>query len=125
MLTPKQTAFCEFYAQSGNLTDAAQKAGYSSPNKQGSEQLTKPHVRAYYDSLMSEVKNQRIMDAIERQEILTEIARNDEQQAKDRIKAIDQLSKIQGDYVQKHQVEISTVDKEHRDAIVYAALADR
>lgn len=107
-LTHKQTAFCEFYAQSGNLTDAAQKAGYSSPNKQGSQQLQIPHVRAYYDSLMAEIKNKRIMDAIERQEILTTIARNEEEQAKDRIKAIDQLSKIQGDYIERSQVETVT-----------------
>ena len=107
-LTPKQTAFCEFYAQSGNLTDAAQKAGYASPNKQGSEQLQKPHVRAYYDRLIVETKNKRIMDAIERQEILTQIARDDKQQAKDRIKAIDQLSKIQGDYIERSQVETVT-----------------
>lgn len=97
-LSPKQTAFCEFYAQSGNLTDAAQKAGYSSPNKQGSQQLQIPHVRAYYDSLIAGISSNRIMNAIERQEILTTIARNKEEQAKDRIKAIDQLSKIQGDY---------------------------
>ena len=123
-LTQKQRDLCEHYAASGNLTDAAKLAGYSSPNKQGSEEFKKTHVRAYYDSLIVEAKNKRIMDAIERQEILTSIARNEEEQAKDRIKAIDQLSKIQGDYVQKHQVEVSTIDKEHRDAIVYAALAD-
>lgn len=97
-LTQKQRDLCEHYAASGNLTDAAKLAGYSSPNKQGSEEFKKTHVRAYYDSLIVETKNKRIMDAIERQEILTEIARDDEQQAKDRIKAIDQLSKIQGDY---------------------------
>lgn len=97
-LTQKQRELCEHYAVSGNLTDAAKLAGYASPNKQGSEQMKNPLVRAYYDSLILETKNKRIMDATERQEILTEIARDDEQQAKDRIKAIDQLSKIQGDY---------------------------
>jgi phage terminase small subunit len=104
-LSPKQIAFCEFYAQSGNLTDAAQKAGYASPNKQGSEQLQKPHVRAYYDSLIADISSNRIMNAIERQEILTKIGRNEEEQAKDRIKAIDQLSKIQGDYIERHHIE--------------------
>lgn len=123
-LTQKQRDLCEHYAASGNLTEAAKLAGYSSPNKQGCQEFQKTHVRAYYDSFILEIKNKRIMDATERQEILTQIARNEDEQAKDRIKAIDQLSKIQGDYVQKHQVEVSTVDKEHRDAIVHAALAN-
>jgi len=108
-LTPKQIALCEHYAKSGNLTDSARQAGYASPNKQGSEQLQKPHVRAYYDSLMVEISSNRIMNAIERQEILTTIARNEEEQAKDRLKAIDQLSKIQGDYIERSQVEMETV----------------
>lgn len=104
-LTQKQRLFCEHYAACGNLTEAAKLAGYSSPNKQGSQQLQNQNVRAYYDSLLVEVKNARIMDAVERQEILTQIARDEERQAKDRIKAIDQLSKIQGDYVERHQIE--------------------
>lgn len=107
-LTPRQKALCEFYAQSGNATEAATQAGYSSPEKQGSEQLAKPRVRAYYDSLIADISNSRIMNAIERQEILTKIARDDAMQAKDRIKAIDQLSKIQGDYIERHQVEAVT-----------------
>lgn len=104
-LTPKQKALCEYYAESGNATESAQKAGYSSPVKQGSEQLKKPHVRAYYDSLIADISSNRIMNAIERQELLTTIARNEESQDKDRLKAIDQLSKIQGDYVERHQIE--------------------
>jgi phage terminase small subunit len=33
-LTPKQKAFAEFYAASGNATDAAIKAGYSEKTAQ-------------------------------------------------------------------------------------------
>jgi phage terminase small subunit len=114
-LTPKQKAFCEHYAACGNLTDAAKLADYSSPNKQGSQQFQKPHVKAYYDSLMSEIKNERIADAIERQEFLTQMMRGEigdgdgDNAAKntDRIKACIELAKLQGDYIERSQVETS------------------
>ena len=106
-LTLKKKAFAEHFAASGNATDAAKRAGYSEKNadKIGSQQLSDPKVTEYIAYLTQPACDARIMDIVERQVILSRIARDDEEQTKDRLKAIDQLSKVQGDYVERHQIE--------------------
>lgn len=49
MFTPKQKAFADYFLQSGNVTEAARKAGYSEKTAAviGSENLKKPNVSAY------------------------------------------------------------------------------
>lgn len=44
-LTEKRRRFVLAYAQSGNATDAARQAGYSSPMQQGHELLRKPEIQ--------------------------------------------------------------------------------
>ena len=105
MLTVKQKSLCEFFAESGNLAESAKKAGYAKPAQSGSEEMAKKHVREYYNSITAHISSERIMNATERQETLTAIARDKKQKTTDRIKAIDQLSRIQGDYLERHQIE--------------------
>jgi phage terminase small subunit len=55
-LTPKQARFCEEYLIDLNATQAAIRAGYSSESAGsiGSENLTKPEIRARIDAAMAE-----------------------------------------------------------------------
>lgn len=55
-LTPKQVRFCEEYLIDLNATQAAIRAGYStdSAGSIGSENLTKPEIRARIDAAMAE-----------------------------------------------------------------------
>lgn len=55
-LTAKQIRFCEEYLIDLNATQASIRAGYSveSAGSIGSENLTKPEVRAYVDAAMAE-----------------------------------------------------------------------
>ena len=55
-LTPKQARFCEEYLVDLNATQAAIRAGYSveSAGSIGSENLTKPEIRARIETAMAE-----------------------------------------------------------------------
>jgi phage terminase small subunit len=104
-LTPKQQAFCEHYLASGNATDAARKAGYKKPNPQGAENLAKPSIAEYIRTNALKQSKHRLMTAAERQELLAYFARSPKEDTKDRIKAVDTLNKMTGEYLQRVEVE--------------------
>lgn len=79
-LTPKQKAFADYYIETGNATEAAKKAGYKQPHVQGSQNLEKLSVKTYIEERMKEIESNRIMDAKEALELLTSIARGEEQE---------------------------------------------
>ena len=64
-LTNKQEAFCQQYVIDKNATQAAIRAGYSekTAKESGYENLTKPHVKARVDELLSEVSEKALCDA--------------------------------------------------------------
>lgn len=79
MLTTKQRKFCLEYVQSGNATDAAIKAGYSKKTAAviGAENLIKPNIKNYIDELTAQMESQKIASAIEMQQVLTSIIRQE------------------------------------------------
>ena len=99
-MTPKQTRFIEEYLQSFNATEAAIKAGYSEKTAYsiGWENLRKPDI--------AEVINQHVdslaMGWHERLLSLAEIGRAGEKDG-DRIRAIELLGKLAGDYIEKRE----------------------
>ena len=105
-LNARQKAFCEFYVASGNATDAAIKAGYKEKNARfiGSENLTKANIKKYIEELQEKAKGNRIMTAIERREFLTKMILKEETKDTDRLKALDILNKMDGEYTQKVEV---------------------
>lgn len=78
-LTPKQQAFCDFYIECGNATEAAAKAGYSKKTCKviGAENLTKPYIRAYVDQRLDELSGERIASAEEVLAYLTSAMRGE------------------------------------------------
>ena len=105
-LNARQKAFCEYYVVSGNATDAAIKAGYKEKNarKIGSENLTKMDIKKYIKELQEKAKTSRIMTAVERREFLTEVIKNGNEKVQDRLKALDILNKMDGEYIEKMQL---------------------
>ena len=99
-LTIKQQRFCEHYAKNGNASESLKLAGYSDKyaNSNASKLLQNTAIQNHLKTLTQPESDKRIMDATERQQLLTQIARDDEQQTKDRLKALDLLCKVQGDY---------------------------
>jgi phage terminase small subunit len=99
----RQKKFAELYAQSGNTVQSAIGAGYSEnyANANACKLLENVRVAEYIQKLTAKEQKKRILTAAERQAILTEIAVNEQEKPQDRIKAIDTLNKMTGEYITK------------------------
>lgn len=64
-MSEKQKAFCDFYVETLNQTEAAILAGYSKKTARttGSENMTKPYIKEYIDLRLAELEEARIADA--------------------------------------------------------------
>ncbi len=104
-LNPRQKKFAEYYAQCGNTVQSAIKAGYSEnyANTNACKLLENDRVAEYIKQLTVQQKRTRILTAIERQEIISNIAKDDKNSPADRIKAVDTLNKMTGEYTTKIQ----------------------
>ena len=109
-LSAKQKKFClEFRKNGGCVTEAAIAAGYSakSASSLGSQLLKNPKVADYIEQLRLDAARKTIMGIIERQETLTQIARNTEAEDADRTRAIDIMNKMDGVYIVKVDVNVT------------------
>ena len=105
-LNARQKSFCEFYVASGNATESAIKAGYSEKTARsiGQRLLTNVDIKKYIKELQEKAKTSRIMTAVERREFLTEVIKNGNEKVQDRLKALDILNKMDGEYIEKMQL---------------------
>lgn len=125
-MTPKQRKFCDEYLISGNATDAAIKAGYSpkTAKQTGSENLSKPDLRAYIDEQLAKIHSAKIADAEEVMKYLTSVMRGEHTEqvlklvgegvqtvtdidvsAKERLKAAELIGKRYGLFTEKVGLE--------------------
>ena len=113
-LTPKQKAFCEYYLETGNQTEAAIKAGYSKKTARviGQENLLKPAIKEYLEKRLAEIDAKRIANSNEVLEYLTRVMRGEEKDQfgldvsiQDRTKAAELLGKRYRLFTDKVQVE--------------------
>ena len=104
-MTERQRKFAGYYYQCGNGADAARKAGYSESYAahRTDELLRNVEIAAYIKQLSETAQTARIMTALDRQELLSDIARDEDNAAADRIRAVDTLNKMTGEYMQKKQ----------------------
>ena len=112
-LNIRQKKFAEYYAQSGNTVQSAVKAGYSEnyANGRAYELLENVGVSAYIKEITDKLKDERIMTAKDRQVTLSDIARDGDNEPSDRIKAIDTLNKMTGEYTVKVDTAVKTSEK--------------
>lgn len=105
-LNMRQKKFAEFYAQSGNASESARQAGYSAKyiNSNVQKLLRNTAITKYIKELNEKQQQDRIITAKERQAILSDIAKNEEETPSDRIRAIDTLNKMTGEYLNKVEV---------------------
>lgn len=103
-MNPRRKRFTEYYNATGNMTEAAVKAGYSKKTaySQGNRLLKNADVQEYLHQLQDAEKEERILDASSRKVLLSEIAQDEMQDANARIKAIDTLNKMTGEYIAKN-----------------------
>lgn len=105
-LNARQKAFCEYYVASGNATEAAKKAGYSEryTNKNVNKLRQNTAIIEYIEELQKKAQSSRIMSAVERKEWLTKVLNDDNAKLNDKLKAIDILNKMDGEYTEKVQL---------------------
>lgn len=108
-MNERQKKFAEYYAQCGNATKSAKKAGYSDKfaGQNADKLLKNTKIAQYIGELTEKAKDKRIMTAKDRQITLSDIARDDAQKAGDRVKAIDTLNKMTGEYVTKIESSVN------------------
>ena len=105
-ISEKQKKFAEYYAESGNIFQSAVKAGYSEnyAKTNARKLLENDRIAEYLKKLTEPAQKQRILNAVERQEILSDIASNKGMLPADRIRAIDTLNKMTGEYTVKTNI---------------------
>lgn len=112
-LNARQRKFAEYYAQSGNTVQSAIMAGYSEKyaNALAYKLLENIGVSEYIKEISEKLKDERIMTAKDRQVALSDIARSAEQDTSDRIRAIDTLNKMTGEYTVKVDAKVEQSEK--------------
>ena len=105
-LNARQKSFCEFYVACGNATEAAMKAGYSETYSKTRTNVLLQNVEIcrYVNELQEKAKSSRIMTAIERREFLTSMIKDGTVKDTDKLRAVDILNKMDGEYTQKVEV---------------------
>lgn len=106
-MTARQKKFAEYYAQCGNAAQSAIQAGYSKKyaNTNASKLLQNTTITEYIKQLTEDAQTARIMTARERQALLSDIANDKQNELSDRIRAIDTLNKMTGEYTQKVSID--------------------
>ncbi|MDB1956499.1 terminase small subunit [Clostridium tertium] len=115
-MTEKQKAFCDYYIETGNATEAAIKAGYSKKTAKviGSENLTKPYLKQYIDERLAQIEDARIAKGEEVLQYLTKVMRGEEKDQfgldaslQDRTKAAELLGKRYRLFVDKVEADVN------------------
>jgi phage terminase, small subunit len=105
-MTYKQELFIQEYIKTGNATSSAIKAGYSEKTAKsiGQRLLTNVDIKKRIEELSQKIANNNIMTAKERQEYLTKLINSEDVKVSDKLKALDILNKMTGEYIQKVEV---------------------
>ena len=113
-LNLRQRKFAEYYAQNGNASTSAVMAGYSEKyaNANAPKLLQNTAIQEYLKELSEKMQDERILTAKERQAILSDIIRDSQHvEPSDRIRAIDTLNKMTGEYTVKVSADVRPSEK--------------
>ena len=119
MLTPKQEQFAQKIAEGMSQADAYRSA-YSCKNmsdnaiyREASLLADNPNVAQRLKELRDMAAKPSIMSAQKRKEWLTEVINNPNEDINARLRASDQLNKMEGEYVQKVETELKNAVSIH------------
>lgn len=116
LMSEKQKAFCDYYIETANATEAARRQDIPKNSKTiGSENLTKPNLKEYIELRLKELEDGRVADATEVLQYLTRVMRGEEKDAfdmdpslQDRTKAAELLGKRYRLFIDKQETNVST-----------------
>ena len=104
-LTEKQYKFCQEYLRNGGNATQAYRDSYNTSDmsdktirQKASALLNKDHIRATIDYLRKPQEVEYTLDKKQRIKIVEDIANSKEEKSPDRLKAIDILLKLHGDF---------------------------
>jgi phage terminase small subunit len=117
MLTEKQDKFCLNIVAGMSQTDAyknshnAENMSIEAIYVEASRLMDNPKIALRIEELRKEARKEVIMNTIQRKEWLTNLIMQDEKASKtDKLKALDILNKMDGEYVTKIQGEVELAD---------------
>ena len=114
MLTPKQERFVQNIIEGMSQADAyrnsydVSKMADKTIHEKASRLMSDGKVRARLQELRDQMMKPTIMSAQERMEWLTNLINSEEEVTSDKLKAIDIMNKMQGEYVQKVEAEVKS-----------------
>ncbi len=115
-----EKAFCDYYIELGNATEAAIRAGYSGKTaaSMGAENLRKLKIKEYIEKRLKEIESARTADMKEVQEFWAEQIRNKEAKDADRIKASELIAKTYGAFLERveHSGEVTEIKVDYGDS---------
>lgn len=115
-ISEKQKAFCDYYIETGNATEAARKAGYSNKytNTNANKLLQNTTVKAYLDERLKQIEDKRIAKPVEVLQYLTKVMRGEEKDQFDldaplneRTKAAELLGKRYRLFTEKIEADVN------------------
>jgi phage terminase small subunit len=113
MLTEKQERFAQAVALEGMTYSDAYRSAYDTNrmsdktvNEKASLLKDNDKVRTRITELRENLVGKKIMTAQERMEWLTEVVKSEEETTSDKMKAIDIMNKMQGEYIQKVEADV-------------------
>jgi phage terminase small subunit len=113
MLTAKQEKFVQCIIEGMSQADAYRSA-YSTKRmtnnaiyREASVLMTNPNISQRVKELREKLMNKKVMSAQARLEWLTEVIKDEGINMTDRLRASDQMNKMQGEYVQKVEAEVN------------------
>jgi phage terminase small subunit len=113
MLTAKQERFCQAIIEGMTQADAyrtaysAKKMTAKTIQEAASRLMADSKISARVDELRERLTSAKIMSAKERLEWLTDIINNGDERTDNRLKAIDLMNKMQGEYVTKVDANVN------------------
>ena len=114
MLTQKQEKFVQGILEGKSGSDAY-RAAYSTKNmsdktvrESASVLIKNPKVTARLKELRDEAMAPSIMSAVKRLEWLSELIRSEKESTGDKLRAVDIMNRMQGEYVTKVEGELKT-----------------
>jgi phage terminase small subunit len=124
MLTAKQEKFVQNIIEGMSQADAYRNS-YSTKRmtdktiyEEASKLMANPNIATRLQELRDKLASDKIMTAKERLEWLTSLIKSDEETTSDKLKAADIMNKMQGEYTQKIEAEVTS------EAVINIELSD-
>ena len=120
-MTIKQKAFCDYYLETGNATEAARRAGYkgNNLNRIATENLSKVVIKQYVDERLKEIESKRIAKPQEVMEYFTSVMRGEEKDQFGLEPTLQDRNKAAAELLKRYQVaeQKPSKNKEEREKL--------